>query len=89
MKTKNLKRKPQQQVGAGCVKRLVRRVDRSPLNAMRWCMELECGHEEWVTSKRRPTARTMRCRPCEGIKANTPNTKLSGGGPLSNEKTEL
>jgi len=57
----------------GSVQRMVRRVDRSPMNPLRWCIELECGHEEWVTSKRKPTAKTRRCPPCEGIAANTQN----------------
>ena len=34
-------------------KRIVR-VDRSPLNPKRWCLMLECGHEEWVTATAKP-----------------------------------
>lgn len=57
----------------------VRRVTQSPLNPLRWALDLECGHELWVTQKKRPalvtvetergekmvSARTMRCRVCE------------------------
>ena len=32
----------------------VLRTDRSPMNAKRWCCELECGHEVWVTRDRAP-----------------------------------
>jgi hypothetical protein len=44
--------------------RLVLRVDRSPMNALRWCCELECGHEVWITSKRRPSRSRMKCSKC-------------------------
>jgi hypothetical protein len=27
---------------------------RSPLNAQRWLVRLECGHETWITSARKP-----------------------------------
>jgi hypothetical protein len=28
--------------------------DQSPMNARRWCCELSCGHEVWVTASRKP-----------------------------------
>jgi hypothetical protein len=43
----------------------VLRVTQSPMNAERWVLDLECGHEEWVTSKRRPVRRTHLCTKCE------------------------
>jgi hypothetical protein len=45
--------------------RKVERVDQSPMNAQRWVLELSCGHEEWVTSKRRPTSKTVNCSRCK------------------------
>lgn len=44
--------------------RNVQRVERavqSPMNPLRWCLELECGHECWVTQKKRPTVRKAEC----------------------------
>ena len=40
------------------------RVTQSPMNAKRWCLELSCGHELWVTSGARPTGKTKRCPTC-------------------------
>lgn len=37
------------------------RVDQSPMNKKRWCIELECGHETWVTAARRPKRQTIIC----------------------------
>jgi hypothetical protein len=42
--------------------RRVVHVDRSPLNSSRWCLTLDCGHEHWVTSTRRPSAVRFPCR---------------------------
>lgn len=36
----------------------------SPLNPHRWCCQLDCGHDEWVTAKRRPTRLTLVCSRC-------------------------
>lgn len=36
-------------------------VKQSPLNALRWCLALSCGHETWITSKRRPTRKRAEC----------------------------
>lgn len=46
------------------MRKAVVRTDQSPLNALRWCIELECGHEVWVTQQRRPTIRSMVCPAC-------------------------
>ncbi len=42
----------------------VLRVDQSPMNPRRWCLELSCGHEEWVTATKRPTKRYVKCGKC-------------------------
>lgn len=47
----------------------IARIDSSPMNAARWVITLECGHEEWVTAKKRPARRRMKCTKCEGTKA--------------------
>ncbi len=39
-------------------------VAQSPMNAERWVLTLDCGHDEWVTSKRRPQRMTQRCGKC-------------------------
>lgn len=33
----------------------------SPLNPKRWCLELDCGHDIWVTSEKKPTRKTATC----------------------------
>jgi hypothetical protein len=43
----------------------VKRVDQSPVNPRRWCLELSCGHEVWITASRRPIRTTHPCM-CEG-----------------------
>ena len=45
--------------------RSVKRIDRSPMNPDRWCYELECGHEVWVTAKRKPKRLTIHCPTCK------------------------
>ena len=40
------------------VKRNVLQVKQSPLNPSRWMLVLECGHDTWVTAKRRPQRKT-------------------------------
>ena len=42
-------------------------VDQSPVNAVRWCVLLSCGHEMWVTRKSRPTCKVMVCDKCSGF----------------------
>lgn len=39
-------------------------VRQSPLNAMRWNLELACGHEVWVSAKRKPKRKRQECHPC-------------------------
>jgi len=40
------------------------RVTRSPMNPLRWCLTLDCNHEEWITAKSRPVRQFMRCSKC-------------------------
>ena len=42
----------------------VQRADRSPMNPLRWCLTLSCGHETWVTSKAKPTRMKSECERC-------------------------
>ena len=42
----------------------VESVKQSPLNAFRWCLALDCGHDQWITAKHRPTRQTLRCIAC-------------------------
>ena len=46
------------------VRKRVVQVKQAPLNAQRWLLVLECGHEAWVTAKRKPRAQTRRCSEC-------------------------
>lgn len=41
------------------MKSKVIRASQSPLNKLQWLCELDCGHEQWVTSKRKP--RVVEC----------------------------
>ena len=43
----------------------VTRVVQSPMNPLRWALELDCGHDEWVTQKSRPTRNTAKCSTCQ------------------------
>lgn len=44
--------------------RAVVRITQSPLNAKRWSLDLNCGHEVWVTARRRPTRKFAPCESC-------------------------
>ena len=50
------------------------RVDQSPMNKERWCILFECGHEEWVTSKRKPGIKKLICTACDKA------LSMTGGG---------
>lgn len=43
----------------------VTRVTQSPMNALRWVLDLACGHEVYATSKRRPTRKKAACEKCK------------------------
>ncbi len=45
----------------GQVTAQVLRVTQSPMNPKQWCLDLNCGHEVWVTAKSRPSRKTMKC----------------------------
>ena len=53
----------------------VLRADRSPLNKRQWLCELECGHEQWVTSARKPSK--VDCYECKSKVVATPNNASS------------
>jgi hypothetical protein len=40
------------------------RVTQSPMNAKRWCLDLSCRHEVWVTSSRQPKRSRVHCVEC-------------------------
>ncbi len=44
--------------------RTVVRSDQSPMNKRRWLLELDCGHEVWVTTSRQPHRHQHPCDPC-------------------------
>jgi len=44
--------------------RRVVRTARSPMNNHQWCLELECGHDAWVTAKRQPRRTVFGCEKC-------------------------
>ena len=45
-------------------RRKVVKVTQSPLNALRWCLQLDCGHEIWITSRKRPKRAREGCERC-------------------------
>lgn len=57
-------------------------VTRSPLNAARWCLDLACGHQSWVTSDRRPTAKTAVCHIEEGTMGGSPAERDTRTGTI-------
>jgi hypothetical protein len=42
----------------------VTRVTQSPMNALRWVLDLACGHEAFVTSKSKPRRTKAKCEKC-------------------------
>jgi len=60
------------------VLRGVVRVDRSPMNAKRWLLELECGHECWVTQACKPTPKQHACVQCVNKKIGDAPVKFTG-----------
>ena len=45
-------------------RRLILRITQSPMNPSRWALDLECGHEAWMTAKSRPTRKFYSCLEC-------------------------
>ena len=52
-------REPNQKSASPTVK--VTRITQSPISAVRWCLDLSCGHEMWITHKGRPKMRVVVC----------------------------
>lgn len=49
----------------GSIKRVVTKATQSPMNALRWMVTLDCGHEQWVTQRTRPKAgKKLPCSAC-------------------------
>jgi hypothetical protein len=46
------------------VRRAVRRIRQSPMNERVWNVEMECGHDQYITRARRPTCTTLVCNDC-------------------------
>lgn len=46
------------------MKKRVTKVTRSTRSATRWCLTLECGHEYWAVSRRRPMRAKVECTEC-------------------------
>ncbi len=43
----------------------VTRIAQSPMSASRWCLDLACGHEVWVTATRKPQRKQATCERCD------------------------
>jgi hypothetical protein len=54
------------------MKRKVIDVSQSPMNALRWLVKLECGHEAWLTRKKKPAQAKYTCLTCAGAQTGTP-----------------
>jgi hypothetical protein len=61
-------------------KREVVRVTQSPMNKKRWCLEMSCGHEVWVTRTRKPTIKTLVCNDCAKKAAEEMKKELRNDG---------
>ena len=47
----------------------VLQIKQSPLNVQRWCCILDCGHDQWITQKQKPTRKTLVCERCNQLVA--------------------
>ena len=43
----------------------IERVTQYSLNGQRWKLDLDCGHVEWVTGKKRPIRQFISCGECQ------------------------
>lgn len=43
----------------------VLRITQSPMNPLRWVLELSCGHDVWITRTSRPSRKTHKCDVCQ------------------------
>ncbi len=48
---------------------IVKSVKVSPFNPRQWNLTLACGHDVWVTGKRKPTRKTIYCQRCVEVHA--------------------
>lgn len=48
----------------GCAQVAVKSAKVSPLNPKQWNVSLECGHDIWVTTKRKPRMKSAYCIKC-------------------------
>lgn len=46
------------------MKQAVVAATQSPLNRLRWMIDLACGHYVWVTRKGKPQAKMVECPVC-------------------------
>jgi hypothetical protein len=53
-----------ERIAAGKIMRMVVAVRQSPLNPAQWCCDLDCGHDVWVSAKRRPMKKIIACDRC-------------------------
>lgn len=45
----------------------IQRIDRSPMNPKVWCVQLSCGHDEYVYRKPRSDKMKMECTKCPKV----------------------
>ena len=69
--------------------RKVVRATRSPLNVKQWCLDLDCGHELWVSDKKAP--KLVGCHECPSDPNDETNKVLAKadarrGGGRSDDK---
>jgi hypothetical protein len=47
------------------MKSLVKSVKKSASNDRMWCLSLDCGHDQWFTSKKKPIRKKIQCETCQ------------------------
>lgn len=52
------------------MQKAVTRVTQSPMNPKQWALDLECGHEVWVTATHRPNKKRHDCPKCSAEPSN-------------------
>ena len=57
----------------------VESIKQSSLVQVMWCCQLDCGHDQWISGKRRPTRKTLVCNKCRAhAHAHAKSTKPKG-----------
>src|SRR5882672_1893650 len=64
--------------------RTVLKITQSPLNPRRWSLDLNCGHDIWVTARRKPTRQFAPCPKC-AAEAQTMHERFSRGSTPTKE----